>query len=567
MLPSSEWRLDTTAPGANETITVHVMMHHTPERLAALEKTLYAVSDPQSPQYGQHLSLDDLAKLTPIAPAAVNAVEKLFARAQSLKWNHNRDIAAVTLTAAAAEAAFDTVLGRFTHARVKNAVLLRALRPYSLPANVAEVVDAVGDLVVLPRLRGETTRTFPVDHSASNGGGFPGDCGSMCNSNFVTPGVVKQRYGVSSSVVAAAAAGASKNSMAVAEFQRQYYDQADLDQFNNGCGTNVKVSKFIGKNDPSACTRGHHRGGAGCVEALLDVEYIGAVAGGSVPLTVIYANRYSLLDWVHQISSMADAPLVHSVSYGNDEKQQASKGAMQTTNTQFMKAGARGLSILFASGDQGVCGREGCGYGVLGPKRYKPDFPAGCPSVTAVGGTNFLTQGTIGDESVWSDGGGGFSDTFGTPSFQAKIVAAYLANREADLPPPTIYKDKEYPVYNNTGRGYPDVAALGGSQNPYCIISSGQVMGVAGTSAATPVTAAVFALLNGIRLGAGRPALGWLNPFIYQNAAAFHDVTHGSNNAGLKGIYGFFAIKGWDAASGVGTPNLAALKTAVDALP
>ena len=150
-------------------------------------------------------------------------------------------------------------------------------------------------------------------------------------------------------------------------------------------------------------------------------------------------------------------------------------------------------------------------------------------------------------------------------TFRDDLYPEYKANRDADLPPPTIYKGKEYPVYNNTGRGYPDVAALGGTQNPYCITAGGNVVGVAGTSAASPVTAAVFALLNGIRLGAGKPALGWLNPFIYQNAAAFHDVTHGMNNASNK--YGFTAIKGWDPASGVGTPNLAALKTAVDALP
>ena len=323
--PSSEWALDHAPPGVNETLTVHVMMSHTPERVAELERTLYAVSDPTSPRYGQHLSLDDLAKLMPIAPAAVNAVEKFFARAQSVSWNHNRDIAEVKLTVAEAEPLFDTVLGRFTHARVHGASLLRALRPYSLPADVAEVVDVVGDLVLLPRLRGGATKTFPVDQSAK--GSFPGDCGSMCGSNFVTPGVVKERYGVSSSIEAAAATGASKNSMAVAEFQGQYYDQNDLDKFNTGCKTNVKVSKFIGTNNPNAC------GGQGCIESLLDIEYIGSVADG-VPLTVVYSNGYSLLNWVKQISSMADAPLVHSVSYGNDEKQQLSKATMQTTNTQ-----------------------------------------------------------------------------------------------------------------------------------------------------------------------------------------------------------------------------------------
>ena len=53
---------------------------------------------------------------------------------------------------------------------------------------------------------------------------------------------------------------------------------------------------------------------------------------------------------------------VHSVSYGNDETQQTSVAFMNSCNAAFMKIGVRGVSILFASGDQGVCGRSGCGY-------------------------------------------------------------------------------------------------------------------------------------------------------------------------------------------------------------
>ena len=62
-----------------------------------------------------------------------------------------------------------------------------------------------------------------------------------------------------------------------------------------------------------------------------------------------------------------------------------------------------------------------------------------------------------------------------------------------------------------------------------------------GTSAATPVTAAVFAKLNDIRFKAGKPSLGFLNPFIYKNNKAFNDVTTGCNNGGSK--YGFTAAE------------------------
>ena len=248
--------------------------------------------------------------------------------------------------------------------------------------------------------------------------------------------------------------------------------------------------------------------------------------------------------------------MVHSVSYGNDEVQQTGADYIFSCATQFQKLGARGLSILFASGDQGVCGRSGCG---LIKHHFHPDFPAACPYITAVGGTDFLEASTIGDEKAWTDGGGGFSDHFDIPAFQTDAVAKYKADPSALLPPQQMW--------NNTGRGYPDVAALGGEGNPYCVVAGGRAEGVAGTSASCPVTASVFARLNGIRLAAGKSPLGWLNPFIYKNEQAFNDVTNGKNSGGGLGGYGFKAIAGWDPATGMGTPNYGLLAEAVQALP
>jgi len=178
---------------------------------------------------------------------------------------------------------------------------------------------------------------------------------------------------------------------------------------------------------------------------------------------------------------------------------------------------------------------------------------AASPYVTAVGGTNFAGE-TIGDETAWDASGGGFSDTFDMPAYQKDAVAAYKSSRDADLPPWWMWK--------SSGRGFPDVAALGGTKTPYCIISDGEFSGVAGTSASSPVVAGIFALLNGLRASSGQRPLGFLNPFIYQNPDAFQDVTSGKNTGGEQS-YGFKAIKGWDAATGMGTPDYEALSKAV----
>jgi len=381
----------------------------------------------------------------------------------------------------------------------------------------------VGELLQFPRLKLKSLTNL------QGGGSWPNSCDASGCNGLVQPAVLQERYKLPST---AAANGA--NSMAVAEFQGQYYKDSDLKKFSSSCKISVTVAKTIGGDKQSAG-----------VEAELDIEYIKAVAP-DVPLTVVYNNHFSLLAWANQITSLSDSPLVHSVSYGNDEVQQTSPQYMYTCNTAFMKAGARGLSILFASGDQGVCGRSGCG--LKSHARFHPDFPAGSPFVTAVGGTDFKGN-KIGEEMAWRSGGGGFSDTFGIPEYQKDAVAGYLASKDANFPPQKLW--------NNTGRGYPDISALGGQKNPYCIIANGNASGVAGTSAATPVAAGIFARLNGLRLAAGKKPMGFLNPFIYQNPSGFQDVTAGTNSDAK--VYGFTAVKGWDAATGVGTPDYQAL--------
>jgi len=186
------------------------------------------------------------------------------------------------------------------------------------------------------------------------------------------------------------------------------------------------------------------------------------------------------------------------------------------------------------------------------PRGYHPDFPAASPYITAVGGTDFAAKGVVGAEIAWSLGGGGFSNAFAAPQYQKAAVASYLAAAGGALPP--------HGKWNATGRGYPDLAALGGELNPYCIRAGSMFAGVAGTSASCPVVAAVIAKLNELRLAKGARPLGFLNPWIYKVGAAhggaFNDVTSG-RNCGRDSCTteGFPAIAGWDAATGFGTPN------------
>merc|ERR1712107_184700 len=146
-------------------------------------------------------------------------------------------------------------------------------------------------------------------------GSWPNSCKAQGCQGLVTPSVIAQAYKITKSN---STTNAAKNSMAVAEFQGQYYKDSDLKSFSDSCHVDVTVAKNIGKNEESAG-----------VESELDIEYIRANAP-EIPLSVIYNSQYSLLDRANALTSMDDPPLVASVSYGNDEAQQTSTQYMYT---------------------------------------------------------------------------------------------------------------------------------------------------------------------------------------------------------------------------------------------
>ena len=537
----------------SDTVTAYFMLKHTDETLASLESLFWKVSDPQNAQYGDYLTQRDLVERFAPPTDSVAAVTAFLAENNvEHSLAATSDIVEATMPATVAAELFATEFHTYKHKRT-GLVLSRVARPYSLPADVARHVALVGDLVALPHVPQMLTAEPAASKSEKETAAWPTDCNKgglfhRCGSaiqKFVTPEVLKMRYKI------AYGQDTSVGSMAGAEFQGVMWDKHDFGIFEKTCGLapgTINVSTQIGHDAPIDC-RIPIIGGATCTEALLDIEYIKAIAD-DIPLTDIFNKQFSLLKWAKQVADLASPPLIHSVSYGNDEKQQTSKAFMEEANVQFQKTGLRGISIMFATGDQGVWGRSG----TLGG-RFHPDFPTGSPYITGVGGTDFLRAGVIGDEKAWNDGGGGFSDTFPTAPYQVTAVNKYIQSKgggAADFPAARYF--------NASGRGYPDIAALAGVQNPYCVIAGGAATGVGGTSAACPVAAGIFAKVNSARLKSGGKPLGFLNPFIYQNTHCFQDVTHGNNKG--AGRAGFPAVQGWDAATGWGTPDATCLEKA-----
>jgi len=266
--------------------------------------------------------------------------------------------------------------------------------------------------------------------------------------------------------------------------------------------------------------------------------------------------------------------MVSSISWTSDEISDG-KAYVRRTDREFQKIGVMGLTVIVASGDQGSSGNEFCGLDPV----FSPAYPATSPYVLAAVATMlnatpptnstvqwpadickeyYCTQLPRSDEVACSipnaliTSGGGFSTIVDLPMYQAAAVKAYLTSG-VKLPNNTLFNGKM--------RGYPDVAMLG---HNYLIVDNiyGGWVVVDGTSCAAPVWGAIITQLNHQRIMAGKSSLGFVNQLLYQMAAespsTFYDIVLGNNFCTEAECceYGYYATKGWDPVTGLGTPNV-----------
>ena len=340
------------------------------------------------------------------------------------------------------------------------------------------------------------------------------------------------------------------------------YRPEDLQTFFQGLGlqtpTVIPVSVDGGTNSP---------GQDADDEVALDIEVIGACAPGA--RIVVYftpdATDDSFLDAITKaVHDTENNPSVISISWGGTESPNTQ--VFQRQFDQVLQAAAMlGISVCAASGDNGAANVPPLGW----DGNAHVSFPASSPFALACGGTRLIANGTtIAQESVWNQqearfdqntgsdgsfgaGGGGVSETFPVPGYQSG----------ANVPPSVNLGGK-------SGRGVPDVTGVADPASGFNIYFGGQkVQGEGGTSAVAPLWAALIARINQ-KLG-GR--VGFINPQIYAvaNSEAFNDIVLGNNKCSYKtfnGI-GYTAGPGWDACSGLGSPNGAVLSNLLKTMP
>ncbi len=242
---------------------------------------------------------------------------------------------------------------------------------------------------------------------------------------------------------------------------------------------------------------------------------------------------------------------VISISYGGQEADLPASYQQRQCN-EYMKLGMQGISLVFASGDSGVAGPAGDGSSngcLAGGTVFSPDFPATCPYVTTVGATFLPPHSNVFKDQETAvtrfGSGGGFSNIYPIPTYQKNAVNNYLATSVPSYPYYSTTNNQNIGadggIYNRNGRGYPDVSAVGDN---VVIFNKGIATQIGGTSAAAPVFAAILTRINEERIAAGKSTVGFVNPTLYANPGAFHDITTGDNPG--CGTNGFTAGKGWD---------------------
>jgi kumamolisin len=396
--------------------------------------------------------------------------------------------------------------------------------PIRVPTELARIIEDVKGFDDRPQASPHFRRLVP----AARRGSQKRRPRAGATGGTFTPVEVAKIYGFPT------AAGGAGQCIALIELGGGY-QSADLQTYFQSLGLAAPAVTAVGV-DGGANTPGGDADG----EVMLDIEVAGSIAQKAQ--IAVYFGPNTDQGFVDAIKTAVHddvrKPTVVSISWGGPEETYTAQ-SLANYAAVFQEAATLGVTVLVAAGDNGSAD-------VNPPDKTKRvDFPASSPFVLACGGTHLqanVATGKIVAETVWNDGaqggatGGGVSTVYPLPAWQAA----------ANVPK----------IGGKAGRGIPDVAGDADPETGYQVRVDGQNEVIGGTSAVAPLWAALVALCN---QQLGKPA-GFLNSLLYTGSAAratFHDITSGNN-------VGYAAAAGWDACTGLGSPDGAALLAALD---
>jgi kumamolisin len=552
--------------------------------LQGLRRFATAVSTPGSPQYGDFASIAALSRRFG-APARRRAQVLGFLRRAGARRAHidaTGLFAAAVLPAGTAQRLFGTRLARFHSARAGTYTAPAA--PVRIPAALRGAVSGIVGLDTRPvatapallhaprtatgAFRAAYSGVHPLAAAAAGQGpsgyrpasGTPAGCAKGVAAGGFTPSQYLTAYGYDP----LHAAGLYGQGERVALIEIDGFKGSDIRQFASCFGLHVPRINGFGVGLRHALAPGG--------ESTLDLEILDAAAPGLKSIDVYESSPRAadvLLSLTAPLDNRGFKPQVISASLGlceSSTKAAVHGAGISAAEGALEEAAASGISVLAASGDDGSSDCVGANNDPL--PELAVNFPASSPWVTGVGGTNVFLTGanTIQAQIVWNDtdvvlgaGGGGESELFNRPSYQAR---AWVGRKRA-VPDVALLSD--------VAPGYDVYCSVSGE----CISSTepNPYQTVGGTSAATPLLAGGLALVDQELRLQQRQSLGLVNPLLYAIGAApnlaaevLADVSTGQNDVGpyipgwRRALGCCLATAGYDPASGWGGLNVAALE-------
>jgi subtilase family serine protease len=519
-----------------------------PRDAAGLQAEALAVSTPGSPQQGDFLSVAQVAARYGQTDGAIQAADAGL-RSMGLTpgaVTANRLTIPVTTTVAQAQRSLGTSFASY-RLQSGTSFIANTSAP-RLPSPLAAITDAVIGLDTLPYqdaapLRGSGLSS--ADGSAAVAPG-PNPCAAAkvagTEQDGYTYDKLAEAYGINGLFSAKHLGKAVK----VGLFEIDGYLASDVKKFQACYKTDVPVTLVKVDGGPGGTP-------AGQGEAALDIETVIALAPKSSVL-VYDANTHDSYsgDTVDNLTKMFDADKVQvvSISYGICEPsvQAEFPGLIASENTLLEQASTEGISTFSASGDTGS---EGCERNGNGSAALATSDLGSQPFTTSVGGTTLASVGLPPTESVWNEtalsagaGGGGISQVWSMPSWQTGpgVINSFSSGHPCG-------------VSSGDCREVPDVSADADPLGGYMIYYSGGWEDIGGTSAGSPLWAAMVADIA----SAHTPRkLGFLNPTLYSGASTgtglFNDITAGNDDYGEIHSGSYPATAHYDMASGLGTP-------------
>jgi tripeptidyl-peptidase-1 len=304
LTPDDGWKAVDTEEDPVVPLTVALKQ----KNLQKLKAFFDVVSDPREATYGEYKSLDEIRALVAPSSSSVKRVVSFFQQRGfgSFELLPSGDFLRMRGRVSAVNAALATDMTQW-HSATQERSVWRALTPYSLPAELAALVDYVSGVHHFPRVK---ARFFSPKSQFAIG-----------------PNDLRTRYNVTDY-----ASGSVNNTQAVAEFQGQYYSPQDLVQF---------FQQYVPANSSDANVAGvigPNIGSSPGVEAELDIQYIMGVNPGAP--TYFYSQASfdfwsDLTSWIGVLNSDPKPPLVHSISYGEQAEHQTSEAYKQRFETEM----------------------------------------------------------------------------------------------------------------------------------------------------------------------------------------------------------------------------------------